>query len=302
MDRDYTLAELAADDVPAVTDLCRAALDLPEDAAEAEAIVARLGTWAGGGADPDSAGATGPDGVGATGPDGVGVPGGVRRGVGFVARHGGSVTGVVLGSMSVQQPATGHVDLVAVHPDQRRQGLGRVLLGRIEEALAGLGARTVRLSGNPPCYAWPGIDVRYTPAICTALALGYRQDRTAWNMTVELTGPNADVLNTRDDERRLAAAGIEVRAAGSADLPALVEFARSTFSGAWDAEIVDSVRQPSGGCHVALRDGQVLGFAAYGSSRPSWFGPMGTAPAAGGLGIGATARGRSAGHASRCSS
>ena len=31
---------------------------------------------------------------------------------------------------------------------------------------------------------------------------------------------------------------------------------------------------------------EVLGFAAYGSSRPSWFGPMGTAPAAQGLGIG----------------
>jgi GNAT superfamily N-acetyltransferase len=39
---------------------------------------------------------------------------------------------------------------------------------------------------------------------------------------------------------------------------------------------------------VALaKDGSLLGFAAYGSSRPSWFGPMGTAPAARGLGIGA---------------
>jgi predicted N-acetyltransferase YhbS len=261
MDPDVSVDELTGPDVPDVTGLCRLALDLPEDAAEASWIVDRL-------LDP-------------------GEPAGVRRTVGFVARHGSSVTGVVLGSMSARHPATGHVDLIAVAPQRRRQGVGRALLGRMEGALAGLGARTVRLAGNPPHYGWPGIDVRYTPAVCAALALGYRQDQTAWNMTVRLAGPGGGpVLDTRDDERRLAAAGIEVRAAGPADLPALTEFARSTFGGAWDAEITGSVRQPTGGCHVALRDGRLLGFAAYGSSRPSWFGPMGTAPAAGGSGIG----------------
>jgi predicted N-acetyltransferase YhbS len=41
------------------------------------------------------------------------------------------------------------------------------------------------------------------------------------------------------------------------------------------------------GCHVAVdAEGAILGFAAYGSSRASWFGPMGTAPAVQGMGIG----------------
>ena len=134
-------------------------------------------------------------------------------------------------------------------------------------------------------------------------------------------------------ERRLAAAGITVRRATAQDVPALVDFAKSTFGSAWAAEVAQSVDRPGAGCHLAVREPgaatapaaspatsassassssssssassataspaaassaaavtaavEVLGFAAYGSSRPSWFGPMGTAPTAQGLGIGA---------------
>ena len=41
-----------------------------------------------------------------------------------------------------------------------------------------------------------------------------------------------------------------------------------------------------GGSEGSAKDGAILGFAAYGSSRPSWFGPMGTTAAARGRGIG----------------
>ena len=80
----------------------------------------------------------------------------------------------------------------------------------------------MRLAGNPPYYAWPGIDVGYTPAICLARRTGYRQDRTAWNMSVDLTDDSRVAqLRTADDEHRLAAAGITVRRAAAADLDAL---------------------------------------------------------------------------------
>ncbi|BCB85534.1 hypothetical protein Psuf_028470 [Phytohabitans suffuscus] len=101
-------------------------------------------------------------------------------------------------------------------------------------------------------------------------------------MTADLTA----LRPTEATEERLAAEGITVRRAVEGDVPALVKFARANFSDGWAGEVSDSVGRPGAGCHVALRDGAVLGFAAYGSSRPSWFGPMGTAPAAQGLGIG----------------
>jgi predicted N-acetyltransferase YhbS len=258
---EVSIVNLTAAAVPAVMELCRAALDLPEDAAEAEHIVARLRA-----AGHRSA----------------------RRTVGFLATDAESVTGVVLGSVAHRDPAVGHVDLIAVHPAARRRGTGRALLGAAEAALARLGVGEVRLAGNPPHFAWPGIDVRYTPALCAARALGYSHEGTAWNMTADLSRDDSPALrDTAQAEARLADAGIVVRAADADDVPALVEFAQANFGGAWGDEVRDSVDRPRAGCHVAVRDdGELLGFAAYGSSRPSLFGPMGTAPAAQGLGIG----------------
>ncbi|RSM46596.1 GNAT family N-acetyltransferase [Actinoplanes sp. ATCC 53533] len=203
-----------------------------------------------------------------------------------VSVSGARVIGVVLGSVSHRDRSIGHVDLIAVDPQERRRGVARALVARIEGALAGLGAGDVVVAGNAPYYAWPGIDVRYTPAICAAMAFGFEQDQPAWNMTVDLAGdaPGA----TAGDEARLAEEGITVRRATAEDVPALVRFTLTNFGEGWAGEITHSVGRDQAGCHLALaKDGAILGFAAYGSSRPTWFGPMGTAPAARGLGIGA---------------
>ncbi|MFG2009181.1 GNAT family N-acetyltransferase [Micromonospora sp. NPDC048868] len=257
---DLKIVELGPDRRPAVVELCGRALDLPEDAAEAPAVVDTL--WAR--AAPHRP---------------VFVWGAYRQ---------GRLVGALIGSLAAGDgDARGHVDLVAVAPEERRRGVGRALLATAEARLAERGAVEVLLAGNPPYYAWPGIDVRYTPAVCAALALGYRQDRTAWNMTADLSYDGSPALRpTEPAEARLAGQGVVVRRAEAGDLPALAEFARATFGGAWDAELTGSVGREGAGCHLAERDGEVLGFAAYGSSRPSWFGPMGTAPAAEGSGIG----------------
>jgi predicted N-acetyltransferase YhbS len=261
--QDFMIRELTDTDGPAVVRLCREALDLAEDAAEAAEIVARLCTT-----------------------------GGSRRTVGFLAESAapgtGRVTGAVLGSIGNRDAAAGHVDLLAVHPARRRRGVGRALMVAAEAALAGLGARRVLLAGNSPHYAWPGVDVRYTPAVCAARALGYEHHDTAWNMTADLSDSSVAARDTAPAEARLAAAGVEVRRATEADADALAAFVRANFSDSWAAEVADSIGRRGAGCHVAYRaeEGEPLGFAAYGSSRPSWFGPMGTAKAARGLGIG----------------
>jgi mycothiol synthase len=280
VDSEFSISELTDDDIPAVVALCRSALDLPEDAAEAAEIVLRLRET------------TGTDGWAKaprrlTGFIAV-APAGGAGGDEPAAATGGRVVGVVLGSVSHRDDSIGHVDLIAVSPQERRRGIARALMSRIEGALAGLGAGEVLLAGNAPYYGWPGIDVRYTPAICAAMAFGFEQDQPAWNMTADLTTEGSLALRpTAPAEKRLTDAGVTVRRAVVDDLPALRDFALANFGSGWAGEISHSVGRERAGCHVAIgSDGAIMGFAAYGSSRPSMFGPMGTAPSAQGLGIG----------------
>jgi predicted N-acetyltransferase YhbS len=273
------LRELADADLPAVVRLCAEALDLPEDAAESAEIIARLRDRP---ADRHAIGFVALDATQVTGAADESPP-----------ADGASLAGVVLASLSHRDPTLGHLDLVAVHPRLRRRGIGRALLLAAENALAGRGAVEVLIAGNMP-YGWPGIDVRYTPALCAAMALGYEQDSAAWNMTAELTPGSPALRDTGPALARLASGEITVRRAGSADLPALDTFIRANFTTGWAWEVRQSIGRDRAGCHIALREStgpgsgepEVLGFAAYGALRPSWFGPMGTAPSAQGLGIG----------------
>lgn len=253
------ITELTPEQLPTVIELCGRSLDLPDDAAEAGAIVATL--W--------------PRAVSS------------RPVVALGAYRDDRLIGVLLGSLAAPRSPAAHVDLVAVEPAHRRRGVARALVTRAEQQFAGLGAREVRLAGNPPYYAWPGIDVRYTPAVCAAEALGYARDSTAWNMTADLSGAESPALRTTAPaEQRLAGQGVTVRRAEPADLPALTAFVSETFDGTWAAEVAESIGRDRAGCHLAERDGDLIGFAAWGSSRPGWFGPMGTTPAAAGSGIG----------------
>jgi GNAT superfamily N-acetyltransferase len=184
--------------------------------------------------------------------------------------------GIVITSLSSKDPAVGHVDLLAVHPRAQDSGRGRTLLRAAEEWLYDQGAREARLAGNPPCYAWPGIDVRYTAAACLAESLGYERYHVAWNMTADLVDRD---LSVEDDLRRLEQAGVAVREAGE-DRERVSAFVAEHWHERWAWEAANAA-----GLHYAERDGAILAFAAWGT-RPAWFGPMGTAPAARGLGLG----------------
>lgn len=181
--------------------------------------------------------------------------------------------GVVMTSVSTRDASVGHIDLLAVHPAAQGKGHGRELLGAAEEWLRAQGVRQVRFMGHPPCYAWPGIDVRYTAAACLAERAGYERYDVAWNMTADL---DTD-LSIDADLVRLAQHGVSVHAGGHERVAAFAEREWNRF---WAWEAANAT-----GLHYAERDGEILGFAAWGA-RPTWFGPMGTAKGAEGLGIG----------------
>ncbi|NUR63217.1 MAG: GNAT family N-acetyltransferase [Catenulispora sp.] len=246
------------DDLPALRDLARATLIHDADA---PAIVDLL--WA------DAA-----DGcrVVAEGPD------------------SSSILGFALGSLRPARdgkPVTGHVDLLVVAPEHQSRGVGRAVLAEVERRLIAVGAARLRIRGNPPNYAWPGIDVRYTPATCLASSAGYGRLWDANNMLVDLAAAtSAGLLATGADERRLAELGVEVRRAKAEDEDSLRAWVQAEFGGSWAAECGIALRNEPPTLHVATRDGQFVGFAAHAAPRVPVFGPMGTGEAARGLGIG----------------
>jgi GNAT superfamily N-acetyltransferase len=221
-------------------DLARLCL-LPEDTAEADSIVDALST----------------------------------RAVPVLRYADDELIGAALGSVGHKDATAGHVDLLLVHPEHRRRGLAREMLEELENEFRQRELTTVRARGNPPDFAWPGVDVRYTPAVCAFLALGYAHSGTAWNMTA---------LLPVDAPERPAPDGIEIRRATREDLAALHKTVEAQWGPLWTVEAERAIDR--GGVHIALRDDAIVAFAAWGACRPSWFGPMGTLPGATGLGLG----------------
>lgn len=226
----------------ATIDLARRCL-LEQDAAEAEAIVDVL----------------------------------TRDTIGVVSFRDGRVVGVALGSVGHKDPTAGHLDLLMVDPSYRRRGIGRDMLARLEARMRERDLKAVKVFGNAPDYAWPGVDVHYTAAICALTAAGYSHDSTAWNMTAPLP--------VRQPPRSPKSADVLVRRASKDDLALLLPMVDGQWGPRWAAEVQRAVTG-SGAVHAAFRDGEPVAFAAWGGCRPSWFGPMGTLPAAAGLGLG----------------
>src|SRR5829696_5312516 len=85
---------------------------------------------------------------------------------------------------------------------------------------------------------------------------------------------------------QMRAAGVVVRRAQPWELTQVREFVTENFKRAWADEISGGlVRQPVT-VFVALRDGRLVGFAAYECTRRNFFGPTGVVESERGRGVG----------------
>ena len=144
--------------------------------------------------------------------------------------------------------------------------------------MAGQGARAIRLLESAPNYLSPGIDVRNAAALAFAAAAGYRQVGEARNLAVDLA---------RRGTPRDCPDGVEVRRAVPEDTAALNAFLDAHWP-AWKAEVGVALKNVPPALHLALRDGRVVGFAAWDANNrgTGWFGPMGVEPEARRTGLG----------------
>jgi ribosomal protein S18 acetylase RimI-like enzyme len=170
---------------------------------------------------------------------------------------------------------TGYLDAIAVDPARRRRGIGSRLIAEAERRL---GTARVVIGNHPWYYAWPGVDERYGAALRLAEHAGYAAAGVVENMAVTLAGlgPAPPVPP-----------GWTVRRAGPADAAALDAFVRALFPGPWPREAARALGRPVQSVFVAVHDSKLAGFACHSVYRAGWFGPIGTAEAARGHGIGA---------------
>jgi mycothiol synthase len=201
----------------------------------------------------------------------------------FLAAEHGEAIGVMQ-SVVRRHERKGWLGLFGVARAYRGRGIARALLGRVRKLWHDAGLEEAEVLTIPGNYFSPGIDPRYTEAICFVQALGFRRTGEAINMRASLD----DAFDTRDDERRLARKGVEVRRACENDAPRVRAFFDAQFGEGWLRESELAMGRTPPGLHLALKEQEIIAFAAHSSMNVAWgnFGPMGTTEAARGQGIG----------------
>ena len=203
----------------------------------------------------------------------------------LVTEKNGAITGFMQGvTRDVRGERIGYLKLMAVAPDNRKSGLARQMYERLEAMFRKAGAAKVRIFDVPLNYFQPGIDPRYTEALCFAWRMGFERFDDTTNLIADLDFSDWD---TSVMEHKLAKEGIHVRRASEEDRVELLRFIDDEFA-LWRHEVAMAYRRDPVAVHIAEINDTIRGFSAYNGNNvgTGWFGPMGTSSAARGKGIG----------------
>jgi GNAT superfamily N-acetyltransferase len=175
------------------------------------------------------------------------------------------------------------IGLFAVDPTCRRQGIARALFEHTR-ARWPAGTPEAEVLAIPGNYFAPGLDPRYTEALAFLERLGFERFKDCVNLTADLSTR----FETTAEEQRLATLGVSVRRASPDDHALLDAYFTDHFGADWRFEAGLAMRNDPPSLHLAFKADELIAFSAHSTQNREWgfFGPMGTAPAARGLGIG----------------
>ncbi|MDQ3328639.1 MAG: GNAT family N-acetyltransferase [Chloroflexota bacterium] len=203
----------------------------------------------------------------------------------LAAWNGDRLVGAMLAGVRYggEEPSAA-IRLFAVETTARRNGVATSLRREIESRVRRAGHRRLTVAQQAPVYFWPGVDVRYTPALCFLEANGYERGAEAINMDVDLLLRDWD---TADAEAQLATEGYEVRRLQAGDRESFDAWMREAWNATWAYEALESMKNDPVSTWVATRDGTFHAFASYDCTAfPGGFGPTGTDESLRGKGIG----------------
>lgn len=156
--------------------------------------------------------------------------------------------------------AAAWIVLLAVHPDDQRQGRGRELVNACADRARTAGALDLHLGNAIPRYVWPGVDYRYTAALSLFEAMGFEPYGAECNMAIT-TDCRADPPGGVVIERET---GTGAAALASRSFPHWVDEVERGVDGST--------------CFAARAGGGTIGLACHSVNRRGWIGPMATDP------------------------
>jgi predicted N-acetyltransferase YhbS len=208
--------------------------------------------------------------------------------LGLVWEQDDNIAGFVQGNIGgiSNDKQMGYVRLGAVDPAARRRGVGSALLDEVERRLAAHAVQVVSIMDSPFNYFMPGVDFRYTEALCFLKKHGYNLSHVNHNMLAPL-----DVNAWPDLDRQaaeLAGQQIDIRRAISDDAASIDAFLDLHWP-AWKGEVHGALDKDPPTLYIAQTDNRTVAFAGYQGNNQTmnWFGPMGTSPELRGKGVGA---------------
>lgn len=203
----------------------------------------------------------------------------------LVCHDGAKIIGFMQGVIrDINGTRFGYIKLMATDKNHRRQGIAGALYKQLEGSFISDNVEVVRIYDVPKNYFMPGIDPRYTEAVCFAIRMGFKRFGDASNMIVNLDESDWD---TTKEEKALLNHGIEIKRANAHEKQNVIDFVKDGWA-LWIHEIETAFKDDPPSIHVAYHQGEIKAFSAHNANNrgTGWFGPMGTHPDVRGKGIG----------------
>jgi len=107
---------------------------------------------------------------------------------------------------------------------------------------------------------------------------------------MDMLVPLYNLEGTSERIDQIGKQGITIRPAMAYERDVILDWVRRSFDkdgSCWAGECEVALSRVPASCHIATRDGELLGFACFDATAKGMFGPTGTGEKARGLGVGA---------------
>ena len=198
----------------------------------------------------------------------------------LVAVEDGNPIGVAIAATRNKEPKElithehAWLKVLAVTPEHLETGLGDKLLTQVEDDLRAKGYQDVRATDFAGWHLFPGINIRSEGVLSFLMKRGYERVSEAVDYVVDLAGFEIPEMVV-DLQDKFKQSGFTIRIPDAIEKERIMSWVLEIFGPVWSYETVMSFRHKPPGVVIAEQDGEIVGFAGFGSLELEWFGPLG---------------------------